>query len=104
MIGTYAVGTVAGTLALDPTHIYTIIHKGVDATFAVDGNQINLAVGAAVPDGGVGADKYFLSDGEAVDIGPGQSLLTFQCAAGAPLFGLSSIVALPEEQTQRAGL
>ena len=91
-----ASGTVVG-FPLDRRKKYTIIHKGMDATFATDVNPVFLAVGAATPDGGLGADKYFLTPNEAVVIGPGEDGLKYACGAGAPCFGISSTTAEDEE-------
>lgn len=90
-----ASGSVVG-FPLDPRKKYTVIHKGMDASFGVDVNPIFLAVGTATADGGLGANKYFLTPNEAVVIGPGENNLKY-ASNGSPCFGISSTVAEAEE-------
>lgn len=71
---------------LEANRIYTLLND--DAT-----DTIKIAVGTATPDGADGEDKYILSPGSAVDIGPGETILRFAAVANAPKLLISSIVA-----------
>lgn len=72
---------------LERTRIYSIINK--DLT-----DSVYLSVGYGIAaDGGDGEGKYILTPGEAVDIGPGETILTAAAAANTPKIGISSVIA-----------
>ncbi len=85
-IGTYTAGS-ASSLTLSPQRIYTLLNDD-------DTDSIYITVGFGVtPDGSDGENKFIITPGVSVDIGPGENILNFAASAGTPRLLISSVVA-----------
>lgn len=77
----------AESMTLDPRRIYTFLNDNETDTIYIATGQGNSA------DGGYGNDKYRLSPGSGVDVGPGETVLNFAASTNSPRLLISSVVA-----------
>ncbi len=86
-LATLATSTDAVSVGLEPQRIYTLVND--DST-----HDIYLAIGQGnSADGADGDNKYVLSPGACVDIGPGERILSYASSANTPRLLISSVVA-----------